>query len=461
MRRGIFLQAVGEDADNPFGLCWGRLETSLQKNNSSGAEALRVLDLFCGCGGLSTGLALAGEDSPVGYQCVAAIDNWQVACETFTLNHETGAVCEEVSANTVSLLAKELGPVDVVVGGPPCQGFSTSGKRALDDPRNTLVRAFLDAVEYVGPRAFIMENVSGFASFQSGEILSEVVIRARSMGFRTRAGILLASLHGVPQRRRRFFLVGVREGENEFRFPGERIWDEDRSGLLFEHQAAEDPGLVVIDQRPSDGIEAWTFDDATSDLPDIEAGGSATRYRCKPLNDYQRWIRRDAGNDLFDHVACRHGRDFVEMMRHIPPGRSAIEEEIRQRIPERLRPTSGFPNSYARIRGDDPAPTITRNFTTPSSANCIHPRCHRALTLREGARCQSFPDTFRFAGTNSDRRLLIGNAVPPLLARALGKSLLAALSGDGIEVNSAKRSKARISSTASSGHPVSDRPRAR
>jgi DNA (cytosine-5)-methyltransferase 1 len=114
-------------------------------------------------------------------------------------------------------------------------------------------------------------------------------------------------------------------------------------------------------------------------------------------------------------------------MSYIPQGRSALDPEIQAQIPEALRPTSGFKNSYQRIVADAPSPTITRNFTTPSSANCIHPHQDRALSIREGARCQTFPDWFDFLGTTDEKRLQIGNAVPPLLGKALGESLLESL----------------------------------
>jgi DNA (cytosine-5)-methyltransferase 1 len=153
-----------------------------------------------------------------------------------------------------------------------------------------------------------------------------------------------------------------------------------------------------------------------------------SEYLHNPQNSFQRQMRLGRDNKtiraLSLHSSSKHSRDFIEMMSFIKQGESARDPEVMKRMPRRLRPTSGFSNSYSRIRGDLPAPTITRNFTTPSSANCIHPRDNRALSVREGARCQSFPDSFEFLGTSSDIRLQIGNAVPPLLAKAIGESLL-------------------------------------
>lgn len=380
-------------------------------------SAIRSLDLFSGCGGLTYGLSLS-ESSSSRIEAVAALDNWQAACDTFNLNFDVKARCEGVDRQTVSAVLDEVGDVDLVVGGPPCQGFSTSGKRAFDDPRNALVLAFLEAVKLAQPRAFLMENVSGFKTFQGGRVFAETVAMAEENGFRVYPGIVLASLAGVPQRRRRFILVGIREG-SEFSFPNQ-LADSVR---LFGEGAVD----LVVDQRPTQGKEIWTFDDATSDLPAIEAGQSSDVYASDPRNDFQKWAR-EQGACLTDHMSVGHKPYFVEMMSYIPQGKSAMDPDIRELMPERLRPKSGYPNSYARIRGDQPAPTITRNFTTPSSANCIHPRLNRALSLREGARCQSFPDHFVFSGTTDEKRLQIGNAVPPLLGKALGDQLLLALS---------------------------------
>jgi DNA (cytosine-5)-methyltransferase 1 len=387
------------------------------------SQTLRSLDLFSGCGGLAYGLSLAMSETGGKIVTAGAVDNWRISCETFQANLQVEPLCVDVSRATVAKLLDRIGDVDILTGGPPCQGFSTSGKRALDDPRNSLVRAYIEAVELAQPKAFVMENVSGFTTFQDGRVFAEVVSAARVLGYKTYPGIVLASLAGVPQRRRRFILVGIKGGA--FKFPGQAEVSEpsERLGLFEEFLA--DPDLVV-NQNPRDGIEDWTFDDATSDLPAIEAGGKASQYLTEPKNAYQAWARKDSLG-LTDHVAVRHRPYFVEMMKYIPAGRSAMDPDIRKLMPVELQPKSGFPNSYGRIRGDVPAPTITRNFTTPSSANCIHPRQNRALSIREGARCQSFPDHFEFRGTIDEKRLMIGNAVPPLLGRALGVSLLQSL----------------------------------
>lgn len=373
-----------------------------------------TLDLFCGCGGLTDGLHQAGSPDLGLFRPIAGVDIWERATESFRLNFDAPAITTGVGPEVLeSPAVRGTSSIDIVIGGPPCQGFSTSGKRSLEDPRNLLVKRFFEVIREASPQAFIMENVSGFTNFNGGRTFMEVCDLATALGYEIHAAILLASLHGVPQRRRRFFLVGTK-GPGKFRFPG--ISTESLIDAL------------VVEQRIDAERNAVSFDEAISDLPEIDSGQQSTHYRSPPANDFQRLMRRDGSLEVADHIAPRHREALRELMAFIPPGQSAFDASVTERIPTHLRPTSGFPNSYARIRGDLPAPTITRNFTTPSSANCIHPRLDRALTLREGARCQSFRDDFRFAGTFTDKRLLIGNAVPPLMAKSLGQALLRAMS---------------------------------
>jgi len=356
----------------------------------------------------------ASRHHGVSFTVTAAIDSWEPACASFRVNFPLATVDQApVTKKVLFRTFEKVGDIDVIIGGPPCQGFSTSGKRALDDPRNRLVREYLSAIELIHPRAFIMENVQGFTSFQSGLLFRDVCRKAEELGYNLWSGILLASRYGVPQRRRRFFLVGTKGKLDPF--PIDRT--------LFPSESQRQ--LSVREQSDAD-VDLITFDDATSDLPRLAAGESSTHYRSAPTNSFQHWARKGSAS-LSEHQAPNHRESLTELMKFLKQGESALSPRVSQRIPRHLRPTSGFANSYRRIQGGQPAPTITRNFTTPSSANCIHPRQHRSLTLREGARCQSFRDSFTFVGTFSDKRLLIGNAVPPHLAQQLGNWLLRSL----------------------------------
>ena len=230
---------------------------------------------------MSLGLSLAKYKN-LRIESLAAIDNWRVACETYAANLGVTPINDGVSIDTVHTALNKVGSVDLVVGGPPCQGFSTSGKRALSDKRNHLVKAFLDAVELASPRAFIMENVTGFTTFQDGHLLAEVIDRANDLGFYVHPGVLLASRFGVPQRRRRFILVGERTGN--FEFP-KSIDADIQPGSLLE-----------VDQRSDSGFKTISFNDATSDLPKLLAGEQKHIYTSGPKNSYQKWVRGSLGN---------------------------------------------------------------------------------------------------------------------------------------------------------------------
>lgn len=362
-------------------------------------------------------MSLAKNSNGDSIETACAIDIWEIACKTFEYNLGLKPICEPIDDDLIRRVNKMSGPFDIVVGGPPCQGFSSAGKRALDDDRNKLVLAFLRAIEITNPKVFVMENVTGFKTFQNGKIHEEVVNFAKRLGYQVRSAIVLASLSGVPQRRKRFLLVGSKVGT--FKFPGELELPND-ANLFYSNELSLERFFI---QKPEDGKEEWTFNDATSDLPSLKAGEKLEKYKSAPKNDLQKYFREGSEKPL-DHFAVGHRDYFIKLLSYIPQGKSALDPEVQKLIPEKLRPTSGFKNSYQRIIGDAPSPTITRNFTTPSSANCIHPNQDRALSIREGARCQSFPDWFLFLGTTDEKRLQIGNAVPPLLGKAIGESIL-------------------------------------
>ena len=384
-----------------------------------------VVDLFSGCGGITHGLHQVNVDGFT-FETLAAVDIWPAACETLKFNYPTVDVIREgLSTKVIKGLVSKYGNqgVDLIVGGPPCQGFSTSGKRALDDPRNSLVKMYLNAIESLEPRAFLMENVVGFTTFQGGKIQKDVIEKAQSLGYTVYPSIVQASLYGVPQRRRRFVLIGVRVGE--FQWPqyinsanGKPLKGKANKYSLGERSGGE----LYVQEIPEKFLEL-TFEMATLDLPKVDAGQTADKYEKskKPSNWFLDYVRKGSNETLSGHVSSNHAKHLVEMMKELDEGQSAFE---RFEEGHRLRPTSGFSNSYTRIRADRPAPTITRNFTTPSSANCIHPTQARALTPREGARMQSFPDSYEFQGTSTEQRLQIGNAVPPLLAKALGEAII-------------------------------------
>ena len=364
----------------------------------------RILDLFCGTGAISYGLNLVDPR----FSVVAAVDSNQAAADTFKLNHPTADVrCVDIQIledEFVNEITK-TGPIDLVVGGPPCQGFSSlrpSRGTALDDPRNSLYREFQRMVSAFRPKIFLMENVVGLVNANRGELLEDILSGFKDLDYVLDWKILNSANFGVPQKRERFFLLGVRKDisstpicfpEPTHTFTGKTIGIVDKTRHLENSTNGRD------------AISAW---EAISDLPKIESGGFQSKYGLPPQNEFQEAMRKGA-NHLTLHQAANHSEKMLEVMKHAGSSRASIPHGLL---------TSGYSSSYSRIDPAGPAPTITVKFTSPASSKCIHPFSDRAITPREAARLQSFPDRFKFAGSKTDIASQIGNAVPPLLAGA-------------------------------------------
>ncbi|WP_208862881.1 DNA cytosine methyltransferase [Micromonospora chersina] len=338
------------------------------------------IDLFSGAGGLSWGLVQAG------WKPLYAVDYWKDAIETYRANMPDHlAECRDVHELDAPRLARVLEEVpDWVVGGPPCQGYSTVGKRQRTDDRNQLFLQFRRIVAELKPSGFLLENVLGLKDMSFEE---EVATAFRELGYSVQWFILTAAEHGVPQLRRRVVFVG----HLERRFLGVT--------------ASHDPDTYV------------TVGEAIGDLPRLTAGQSATDYDREPENPYQKEMREDSVS-LQGHAASKHPAYLVEAISHVPDGGN------RRSIPDHLQPKSGFHNSYSRLASWAPAVAVTQNMGKPSGTRCIHPSQHRGLTTREGARLQSFPDRFHFLGVSTSQRLQVANAVPPRLGRALGEAIV-------------------------------------
>lgn len=344
----------------------------------------RSLDLFCGIGGLTLGFHRAGFDS------VGGIDCWDQAAATFEFNlpHR----CMVADLRTVAVDEVETyfdvdrKEIDVLIGGPPCQGFSTVGKRDPADPRNLLWKRYLDVVSEIRPAYLVIENVEGMIVMHGGALCDEIQSGLAELGYRSKWRLLRAADYGVPQLRKRVFFLGWLDRLAEPAFP----------------EAALGPPVSVAD--------------AIGDLPPLAAGESATEYRLAPTTEFQRRMR-GASRILFNHEAARHPQRLVEIMSHVPDGGN------RKSIPDRLQPKSGFHNSYSRLASDRPAVAVTSNMRKPSSARATHPTQHRGLTVREGLRLQTFPDEFRVLGSRTSQYLQVGNAVPPSLGEAVGREV--------------------------------------
>jgi DNA (cytosine-5)-methyltransferase 1 len=350
---------------------------------------MRAVDLFCGAGGLSLGLKQAGIDSVLANEIEKDFANTHKSnfpnCRM--LNKPIGEVDFRAELASSGLEGK----IDLLVGGPPCQGFSTVGKKKASDPRNSLFLQFLRAVEETAPRFVVFENVAGFKRLYGGEMYNRTVEGLDRLGFDLVSSVLNAKDFGTPQSRERTIILAWSRGEKAIQMPEST------------HGTGSTPCLTLLE--------------AISDLPPLRPGEEKKAYLCDPQNEYQRYMRA-SGCPLTEHKCAKYGDHIQEVMSHVPAGGSIMD------VPEELRPKGYFKNTYARLLPDVPCMTITRNFGTPSSSRCIHPHQNRALSTREGARIQGFPDHYIFHGGKGSKNLQIGNAVPPALAFALGRQVV-------------------------------------
>ncbi len=338
-----------------------------------------VIDLFSGCGGLSYGLEQSG------FQIIAGIDNWSDALYTFQKNHKDSQILladlgEISSADICKKLGINPNEIDVIVGGPPCQGFSISGKRNPEDPRNKLYQNFVDIVGYLKPKAFIMENVPNLVSMLDGKIKDTIIEDFEKKGYTVTWKILDASEFGVPQKRRRVIFVGMRNGK-QFLFP------------------KGDLNNVV------------TTKDAISDLPKNSlAEGSP--YPSFANSEFQKYMRQKS-KGIFNHVITIHTEQTKNIINMVPDGKNY------KSLPAHLHSTRKVNIAWTRLNSKKPSYTMDTGHN-----HIFHYKYNRVPTTRETARIQSFPDSFIFLGGKTSQLKQVGNAVPPLLASEIGKQLL-------------------------------------
>lgn len=336
---------------------------------------LRAIDAFAGAGGLSLGLRRAGFDVRL------AFDNDEVAVETHRRNLgdrvELLDATRTSSEQLMSLAGVGPGELDLLAGGPPCQGFSMQGLGVRGDPRNELVLRYLDWIRDIRPRAFLIENVPAIKSVRGRHLLDAVTVAARTAGLETHTAVLDASDFGVPQRRRRAFMVGVPAG-TDFQWP--------------------DPTAV----RPV------SVRDAIGDLPSPPADGSPH----PSVPNHFREARLSALN--------------IERIKHVPEGGGRLHLPAHLQL-ECHKGGHRHLDTYGRLAWDEPAVTITARFDSFTRGRFGHPVEHRTITLREGARLQSFPDDFVFVGNRGEVARQIGNAVPPALGESVVRAIARAL----------------------------------
>jgi DNA (cytosine-5)-methyltransferase 1 len=364
-------------------------------------KVLTAIDLFAGAGGMTEGLRKAG------FKSLLASEYDAMAAQTFQFNYPGIPVVvkdvKELSVEEVLELAQiGVGELSLISGGSPCQGFSLAGPRLDGDLRNQMFKEFVRLVDGLKPEVFLFENVAGILSMSKGAALRAIVSEFTGIGFKCQYKLVNAADYGVPQARPRFILFGVRDGEN-FGFPDATHGAADKNRDLFSGELL--PYVTV-----------W---DALSDLPVIHQGEGEEElpHSGNYVNEYQR-ARRGERNPgvIYNHRATRHSEEIVRRYAAIPEGGDNSQ------VPDELRTKK---INVFKLDSSKPSRTVTCNHRT----DLLHPKVPRGTTVREAARLKSFDDDYQFFGnltrkakyvTQDDQ---VGNAVPPLLAKALGEHI--------------------------------------
>jgi DNA (cytosine-5)-methyltransferase 1 len=389
----------------------------------------KMIDLFSGAGGLSEGLREAG------FIGLYANEIQKQYAETYALNHPETIIDQrdirKVDAKSIRRrLGVRKGELDLIAGGPPCQGFSINAPtRSKNDERNHLFKEFLRFVDVFYPRAVLIENVPGLVSFEGGMTLQAILAALEQHGYQSDVRILYAPHFGVPQTRWRTIIIGLREGQDIFSaFPEPVRQAPVRVNFTSRFEGRN---IVALPNK----VELPRFisvKDAIDDLPCLEngeTGETLKKYRTKPQNEFQRAMRIGS-RGVVNHEAARLSKINMERVSHIPAGGNwtNIPVHLLPKGMQRAR-RSDHTKRYGRVDPNGLASTILTKCD-PHWGAYFHYNQDRAFTVREAARLQTFPDTFQFAGSRVEQYEQVGNAVPPLLAAAIGRSLAWALGNE-------------------------------
>lgn len=377
-----------------------------------------TLDLFCGAGGITEGFREAG------FHCLYGNDVMKEAIETFSYNHPEAIAdnrpIEQVDPFEVRMrLGLEPGELDVLVGGPPCQGFSINApERFLDDPRNKLFRHYAKFLAEFRPKAFVFENVPGLLSLGDGKVFRQIQKEFSQLGYNLTYRILFAAHYGVPQERWRLILLGTQRGQIEHPMPTH--WAIGRTNFRCD----KDMIFQLGEEDRNRLAPTVVVQDAIGDLPRLEMGEGAEEvgYTTDAHSDYARMMR-SVGGMTFNHYAAKLSKQNAERMKHVPPGGSwrDIPHDLLPKGMQRAR-RSDHTKRYGRLRPDGlPGTVLTK--CDPHWGTVFLPDQNRTLTVREAARFQSFPDFYKFLGSRVSQYEQVGNAVPVLMARAIGMAV--------------------------------------
>lgn len=347
------------------------------------ANSFKLLDLFCGCGGISLGFKRQG------FEIVGGVDFDGPSIQTFNRNIGNGRILDLSNSSWVDEFANQK--IDVLVGGPPCQGFSLTGTRKFDDNRNKLYNAMFIGAKTLNPKIILIENVRGMATLYNGRAKSEVIRLFRTLGYNVQVRILDAANYFVPQHRLRLFFIATKKGL-QFNWP----------------TYSNDEGNFV------------TCSDAISDLPSMHNDFSTqiADYLGPPQSNYQK-LMRIGSNKIFNHQATKHKDFVVETIKQVPEGGNHKD------LPPGVGESRKFNEAWTRYHSQKPSKTIDTGHR-----NHFHYKYNRVPTIRENARLQSFPDNFIFEGSKTQQNRQVGNAVPVLLAQRLASSIEKALKNE-------------------------------
>lgn len=340
-----------------------------------------VMDLFCGIGGFSKGFEMAG------FNIVLGIDIWDVAIETFQKNHEnTNVMHADLTKIDDSFFEKYQGKIDVIIAGPPCQGFSMCGKRDINDSRNSLFYEVIRVVNIIKPKVVIIENVVGLLSMKDingNYIKQDIITNLNKVGYDVKYDVLDASNYGVPQKRKRVFFIAYNIGNINM---------------------------------PKKSNNIVTVSEALSNIPDTNEN-----FYHEPTNDFQ-ILMADGEKKIYNHVAMKHNKNVLRRIKNVPQGGNWKD------IPPKYYNVGGtHSNNYRRLDPNKPSITIKHAI----KSMIIHPEFDRVITAREVARLQSIPDSFILMGNKTEQHQELANAVPPLLGYSIGKEIFKYLKENG------------------------------
>ncbi|WP_459877060.1 DNA cytosine methyltransferase [Campylobacter concisus] len=352
-----------------------------------------IVSLFSGGGGLDLGFINAG------YKILWAIDNNENAVKTYKKNIGDHIKYADISKVEI----KDIPNADIIIGGPPCQSFSLAGMRNVEDARGQLIWQYMKILKEVQPKAFVFENVTGLLSAKNSsgvKIINQLKTAFKEIGYNIEIQVMNAADYGVPQRRRRVIIVGLKNGY--FIFPTPTHGDSNKGLIPYisVKQALDDLGMPINDEN------------------------KVVEYKCPPQNKYQQEMRSE--DRVTEHFMPRMSELDKYICSYVKPGGNYndIPKDVPSERIRRLKQEGGHTTCYGRMLPDEPSYTINTYFNRPNVGCNIHYSQDRLITVREALRLQSFPDSYQIISSSKQgRNLIVGNAVPPLLAGVIAREL--------------------------------------